>query len=312
MGDIMEKGYLIGLSLAILSGVLNQFGQLLQKKAVNNLPEAVRQTKFMRTLLKNPLWIAGFILSIGCGTACFMVAQDYIGPALVPGLMASGLIVLAIGSVWMNGESLDSFEIIGIFLMIAGIALLGLSGLSISGDVVIASIAKSSTVARITIFSLTIVALWIIIHFISLRSGSRKGIVMGVSNGFPFALSNFWISPLVAVIFMVMGGRGSTGQMIIFIIASVVLVSSNVIGMWQTQECFRYGQASNIIPVQQVPVQIAPVLVYFYVFALKAPSSASVAYMLSGVALIIISGFLLGRRQEEASVPSNSVLEAGE
>jgi hypothetical protein len=34
--------------------------------------------------------------------------------------------------------------------------------------------------------------------------------------------------------------------------------------------------------------------------------------MLSGVALIIISGFLLGRRQEEAAVPSNSALETGE
>lgn len=308
----MQKGYIIGVVLAILSGVLNQSGQLLQKKAVNNLPETVRQTKFMRTLLKNPLWITGFVLSIGCGTACFMMAQNYIGPALVPGLMASGLIVLALGSVWMNGESLDAFEILGIFLMIAGIALLGLSGLSISGDVVIASIAQSATITRITIFSLTLVTLWIIIHFISLKSGARKGIVMGISNGFPFSLSNFWISPLIAVIFVVMGGKGTTGQVIIFIIASIVLVMSNVIGMWQTQECFRYGQASNIIPIQQVPVQIAPVLVYFYVFALKAPNSASVAYMLSGVALIIISGFLLGRRQEEAAVPSNSALETGE
>jgi len=308
----MQKGYIIGVVLAILSGVLNQSGQLLQKKAVNKLSETVRQTKFMRTLLKNPLWITGFVLSIGCGTACFMMAQDYIGPALVPGLMASGLIVLALGSVWMNGESLDAFEILGIFLMIAGIALLGLSELSISGDVVIASIAQSATITRITIFSLTIVTLWIIIHFISLKSGARKGIVMGISNGFPFSLSNFWISPLIAVIFVVMGGKGTTGQVIIFIIASIVLVMSNVIGMWQTQECFRYGQASNIIPVQQVPVQITPLLIYFYVFALKAPSSTSVAYMLSGVALIIISGFLLGRRQEEAAVPSNSALETGE
>jgi drug/metabolite transporter (DMT)-like permease len=308
----MHKGYITGVVLAILSGVLNQTGQILQKKAVNNLPEEIRKSKFMRTLLRNPLWITGLVMSMGAGTACFMIAQDYIGPALVPGLMASGLIVLAIGSVWMNGENLDAFEIIGIFLMIAGIALLGLSGLSISGDVVIARIAQWATITRITIFSLTLAALWIIIHFISLKAGGRKGMVMAVSNGFPFAISNFWISPLVAVIFMVMGGKGTTSQLIIFIIASIVLVMSNVIGMWQTQECFRYGQASNIIPIQQVPVQIAPVLVYFYVFALNAPSSASVAYMLSGVALIILSGFLLGRRQEEASVPSNPALETGE
>jgi hypothetical protein len=135
---------------------------------------------------------------------------------------------------------------------------------------------------------------------------------MAVSNGFPFAISNLWIAPLVAVIFLVLQGKGSTSQVIIFIAASIILVATNLFGMWQTQECFRYGQASNIIPVQQVPVQICPILVYFYVFALKAPDSASVAYMLSGVALIIISGFLLGRRQEEAEAHTNIIQETGE
>jgi hypothetical protein len=94
--------------------------------------------------------------------------------------------------------------------------------------------------------------------------------------------------------------------------ASFILVGTNAIGMWQTQECFRYGQASNIIPVQQVPVQIAPVLVYFYVFALTPPSRISVVYMISGVALIIISGFLLGRRQEQPEEAAGTLLEAGE
>jgi drug/metabolite transporter (DMT)-like permease len=308
----MHKGYILGVVLAILSGVLNQFGQLLQKKAVNNLPEEIRKSKFMRTLLRNPMWITGLVMSIGAGTACFMIAQDYIGPALVPGLMASGLIVLALGSVWMNGESLDTFEITGIFLMIIGIALLGFSRLEINGETVIASLETNSALMRIAVFSLSLTALWVIFHFISLKSGGRKGIVMGFSNGFPFAISNLWIAPLVAVIFLVLEGKGSTSQIVIFITASIILVGTNVIGMWQTQECFRYGQASNIIPVQQVPVQIAPVLVYFYVFALIAPDSASVAYMLSGVLLIIISGFLLGRRQEEAAAETDIIQETGE
>ncbi len=308
----MHKGYIMGVVLAILSGVLNQTGQLLQKKAVNNLPEEIRKSKFMRTLLRNPLWITGLVMSIGAGTACFMIAQDYIGPALVPGLMASGLIVLALGSVWMNGESLDVFEITGIFLMIIGIALLGFSRLEIKGETVIASLETTATLMRIAVFSLSLAALWIILHLAALKSGGRRGIVMAVSNGFPFSISNLWIAPLVAVIFLVLAGKGSTSQIVIFVTASIILVGTNVIGMWQTQECFRYGQASNIIPVQQVPVQIAPVLVYFYVFALRAPDSASVVYMLSGVALIIISGFLLGRRQEEAAAETNIIQEAGE
>lgn len=308
----MHKGYIIGVVLAILSGVLNQTGQILQKKAVNNLPEEIRKSRFMRTLLRNPLWLTGLVMSMGAGTACFMIAQDYIGPALVPGLMASGLIVLALGSVWMNGESLDFFEITGIVLMIIGIALLGFSRLEIKGETVIASLETTGTLMRIAVFSLSLAALWIILHLAALKSGGRKGIVMAVSNGFPFSISNLWIAPLVAVIFLVLAGKGSISQTVIFVIASIILVGTNVIGMWQTQECFRFGQASNIIPVQQVPVQIAPILVYFYVFALQAPDSASVVCMLSGVALIIISGFLLGRRQEEAAAEKNIIQETGE
>jgi hypothetical protein len=48
-----------------------------------------------------------------------------------------------------------------------------------------------------------------------------------------------------------------------------------------------------------VPIQITPILVYFYVFSLTPPKSISGVYIISGVFLIIVSGFLLGRRQTE-------------
>jgi hypothetical protein len=305
----MNAVYITGISSAILSGVLNQVGQLLQKKAVNNLPEEVKQTKFMRTLLKNPLWLTGLILSVVFGSAFFMIAQNYIGPALVPGFMASGLIVLAIGSVWMNGESFDASEIAGILVMIAGIAFMGLSELTISCSTVISSLTYSSTINRITVFSFTLTALWILIHFISLRSGQRKYMVMAISNGFLFAISNFWVSPLLAVFFLVLNGKGSSSQVVIFVLASVILIAANFLGTWQSQESYRYGQASNIVPLRQVSMQIPPLFVYFYVFALKAPSVASVAYMLSGAAFIMISGLLLGKRREETVEQTVSVLE---
>jgi hypothetical protein len=103
----------------------------------------------------------------------------------------------------------------------------------------------------------------------------------------------------VAVMFLVFGGQGTTAQIVLFVIASVILVVTNVIGTWQTQMAFKFAQASNVIPVQQVPIQITPILVYFYVFSLTPPKSISGVYIVSGVFLIIVSGFLLGRRQAE-------------
>ena len=59
---------------------------------------------FMRRLFRNRTWVLGVIFGLGGGTAAYMIAQSMIGPALTPGLMASGLIVLAIGSVRINHE----------------------------------------------------------------------------------------------------------------------------------------------------------------------------------------------------------------
>ncbi len=116
--------YWMGISFAILSGIINNFGIILQKKVVNEIRAEV---KFGRALIKNPLWLLGLMMQLGIRTIFFLLAQVYIGPALIPGLMASGLIILAFGSVKITGETLKRYEIIGILLMIGAIFLLGIS-----------------------------------------------------------------------------------------------------------------------------------------------------------------------------------------
>ncbi len=70
----------------------------------------------------------GLLLQIVIGGLVFyFIAIIFIGPAIVPGLMSVGLIVLALGSVKMLKETLGKEEIIGILLMIGGVSLLGLS-----------------------------------------------------------------------------------------------------------------------------------------------------------------------------------------
>jgi hypothetical protein len=49
--------------------------------------------------------------------------------------------------------------------------------------------------------------------------------------------------------------------------------------------------------MQQIPVQIAPILYYFSVFSLTPPAGRSVIYILTGALLIVVSGFFLSRRQ---------------
>jgi drug/metabolite transporter (DMT)-like permease len=296
---MMGAKYVLGVFVAIICGVINSSGVMLQKKVVNEVPLHLRDKGLMRRVMIKPLWILGLFLQVGLGAALFVLAQYLIGPALVPGLMASGLIVLALGSVKLMGEKLSLPEYAGIFLMTVAILLLGLSQMAISVEVGRASLALSSIIRRIAIFTVSLFGLGGIMHLVALHSAGRKGVIVGFSNGFLYALSNFWVSPISWVAAPVLGGKADSSQLGIFIAAGVILIFTNVVGIIQIQQAFRFGQVSNVIPVQQIPIQTAPVLVYFYAFSLRPPNSLSSALIIIGVLLIIFSGFLLGRRQEQ-------------
>jgi len=293
----MTSNYLIGVALGLIGGILTQAGQLLLKKAVNEVRRAGSE-RYLRRLIRHPVWLSGFVFGLGGGGVAYILSQSIIGPALVPGLMAFGLIVLAVGSVKMNHEELNAGEISGIFLMILGVFLLGLSGLEITSVQVKAALADKPVLLRITFFTGSFFILFLITRSLIFQIKNRRGIFIALANGFLFALMDFLVNPLIAVIFIVLSGKGTGLQNVIFIFASLILTTSAVFTTWQTQLAFRVGQASNIVPVAQVPIQISPIVVYFFVFGLSAPRETSFLYILSGTILTMIAGFLLGRRQE--------------
>jgi drug/metabolite transporter (DMT)-like permease len=280
--------YLLGVLLAILSGIANNFGTVLQKKVVN---EHRNDEEFLKNIAKDKTWLIGLILQLAIGSIFFMVAQLLIGPALVPGLMAAGLIVLTLGSIKILGETLKRDEYIGIIIMIIGILLLGLSELSIPTE----TLNLENYILTMTIFTVILVLGAITCKMLAKKIGRVKALLLAIFSGFMFSLSNFWISPLM-IVFEQM--NFTPVYIIIFIIASVILVLTNIFGITELQKAFTAGQASNLIPVQQVPIQITPIFIYFFVFLLTAPPIAFV-YISIGVALIILSSFLLGKRQAQ-------------
>ena len=170
----MTLHYIIGVTLGILGGILTQFGQLLEKQAVNQVRLDSAENGFMHKLFKNRTWVLGVIFGLGGGTAAYMMAQSMIGPALTPGLMASGLIVLAIGSVRMNHETLNASEAAGIGLMIIGILLLGLSELGINQTQVRSMLADHNALIRITIFTLSLFFISIVTRSIASQLTGAK------------------------------------------------------------------------------------------------------------------------------------------
>ncbi len=171
----MDWHYLAGVALGVLGGVLTQFGQLLEKRAVNQFRGDSQENGFFRRLLKSPTWLSGVFFGLGGGTVAYMLAQSLIGPALTPGLMASGLVILAVGSVRMNHETLNSSEIVGIFLMILGILSLGLSGLAINSTQVRTTLAEQAALQRIALFTLSFFMMSFITRLLVIYNQKSQG-----------------------------------------------------------------------------------------------------------------------------------------
>ena len=77
---------------------------------------------------------------------------------------------------------------------------------------------------------------------------------IALTNGFLACLSDFWINPLLALIVIVLSGNGSFTQEIIFVIAALILMTTATVITWQNQLAFKVAQASNVVPVAQVPI----------------------------------------------------------
>ncbi|MFW9971032.1 MAG: hypothetical protein ACFFDF_12635 [Candidatus Odinarchaeota archaeon] len=284
--------YVLGVFLAILSGSINNIGLVLQKKVVNEVPS---EAKFFRSLVKKPLWITGVLMELAIGSVFFMVAQIFIGPALIPGLMAFGLIFLAIGSIKIVGETLKKEEIIGIIIMILAIFLLGLSELSI--DITSINILAFNLIINMIIFTIVLFLGSIFCQILQRKFENLKGILLAISSGFQFSLTNFWVAPLMAVIAHVFEGNATLGELFLFIASAVILIVANILGIMKIQQSFQVANASRMIPIQQVPIQITPIIAYFFVFTLMPPTIFPIIYVIFGVFLILISSSLLAKRQ---------------
>ncbi len=238
----------------------------------------------------------GLLLQIVIGGLVFyFIAIIFIGPALVPGLMSVGLIVLALGSVKMLKETLGKEEIIGILLMIGGVSLLGLSNLSI--DVSTFNILNSGFIFRIVVFTIVFLSLAILFEILRRKHEQFKGLLMAIEAGLILSLNTVWASPGTTVVTHVIDGIIINEEIIFGIIIGIILLCIVAIGITIGQISLKYGQANILAPLTSVPIQAIPVISFFTVFLSTPPNILSIIFMIIGFTLIIISSFLLTKRQ---------------
>jgi len=287
----MADLYIIGVLLALLSGTCNGFGNIFQKKVINKT--RITGDKFVRS----PLWWMGFSIGMIGGSALFIIAQMFIGPSLVPGLVACGLLtVLTIGSVKLLGEKLDRLEIFGILLLALAIFLLAFSGLDIPSSTI--DLTDLDLAIRVAIFTSIFSVMWILTFLWARKLKLRKGTLLALSTGFAYGISNLWAGLIATTINPILSLSANIMELMYFIFALIILFISNFFGIWQTNEAYKYAQASNVQPLINIINQVAPIFVYFLVFMRTSTFGPSLL-IIAGCGTIILSGFLLGRRQGE-------------
>jgi len=285
--------YWFGVLFAIIGGIVANLGLLCQKKVINELPR--REQKFMKSLIRKPLWLVGLILNMGIAGIFYMLAQFYIGPTLVPGLLALGIIFLAIGSVKIIGDKLNITEIIAIILMIIATFLLSFSGLSIA--ISETNFLNNFLIYRIAILTTTLFLLIIIFEIVQRKSERFKGFFLAFIAGLSWSMTDFWVSPFVGMIYHFFEGIFVIGEIILFIISTVIFIITNVLAVIKLQQSFKYGVASNMVVIQNVPANVIPIMIYFLVYLLTPPSDFSTVFIVLGTILVIMSSYLLGARQ---------------
>jgi len=284
--------YIIGIIFAITAGIANFMGQILQKKAINDVK--IGDEVSMKIVVKKPLWITGLLFIIILTTVFGGLAQNFIGPALIPGLFSSGFIVLAIGSVKILNEKLKKEEWFAMFMLICGIVLVSLSGLSIEPD--INRFHDAPFVTRIIVSSLILLLLWFLFFYGGRKLKKLKAAVMALGCGMPFSLGNIWMFSMVISIGQIFNGEINSFNMTIFAVSVFILGITQILGLVHFSKTLAAGNASIVVPIQQIPQQIMPVIIYFVIFALPSPFPASYFFISGGVLLIVSAGFFLGKR----------------
>ena len=281
--------YWIGIIIALVSGVIKSVGHVIQKKVIVDLPE---ESKLMKSLVRKRMWVLGLILDMGIGTIFFFIAQSFIGPVLIPGLIDIGLIVLAIGSVKIIGDTLKKEEILAIFLIIAAVFLLSFSELEVKTSEI--DFIKVGFLSRLAIYSISLFTLSVLFEWLQRKNQQYRGLLLAIFSGFMFAISNAWIGVLTGVMTQ---GFSNPGYIVLFILSAAILPLTNVLGIIKINQSFREGKALVMITIQQIPLEITPIIIYFLVFLLPSPRIYSLPFIIIAGILIIICSYLLGKRQ---------------
>jgi hypothetical protein len=295
--------YAFGIAAAIIASIAFNVGILIQKSAVARAP---KDRPLMRSLLKSPVWISGFLLQFILGTPLYTLSVGLIGPAVVPGLMSIGLVVLALGAVLVQRECLGAKEIFGIGFVVLAVTAFGFTRLSI--DVAAVSMKDPGLLLRSGIFVSALVIIALVCAEAAKRMSARLSAPQAAGGsesaaalhatraGVWYNLGNLGLGFITAGLARFGTGIFDFVEIVVFLVAVVLTILGNMYGIAATQHALKHGRAAVAIPLQNGVAQILPVCVFFLVYMPYTPTAESLLFLGIAGALLMTGVILLTGR----------------
>jgi hypothetical protein len=289
--------YLLGIAAALGAGITTNVGILIQNGAVARVEKG---QPLMRTLLRSPVWLSALVLQFILGSPLYMAAVGLIGPAIVPGLMSVGLVVLALGAVIVQKERLSVREGAGIAMVGCAVVCFGLCRLSI--DVYAYPLLDPGLLLRSGVFSAAMVAAAVGCTAAAAACArgaggpERASLFHAAAAGVWYCVGNLALGFIMAGFARFAAGRFIPAEIAVFLAASALCVAGNLLGVARTQHAFAHGRAVIAIPLQNGVSQVLPVAVFFLVYMPYTPDAGAFVALGAAAACLAAGAVLLTGR----------------
>lgn len=289
--------YLLGVAASILAGLVFTACAIAQKRAINAIG---REKSLLRNLLQSPLWLVASVSSFIIGTPLYVSAFVAIGPTLPPALCSIGLAAVPVFARIFLGERPGVRSFVGAAAVAAGVGLIGLSGISILPESVVWL--EPGFLVRASFVIGGIIAAALAFLAVGLRPGERSALPLAFAAGSILAVSNALIGPAAGQLGLLAAGKTDIVDLAIMGVVGILLIVVNLAAFAVAQLALRRGDAASVIPLQQIPIQLLPLLIHTLVYRGTLGASKSVVFLCSGLAALLLGAFAIeGRRPERNS-----------
>jgi len=293
----------VAIALAVVASIGFNVGTAFQKAAAVRLPKISlpprRET--LHAFVTNRAWMTAFLISV-VSEGCFLAAAANAPISLVQPILGTGLIVLAVFSVFYLKEKLAAGEWIGIFTLIIGLALLGAS--AERGE-----IRGLEAISWGRLVGLTVVLLGFVVaaRVIELRRPGTFNIelVLGAAGGVMIGIG--------ALFTRVMMLEFKSGNVVFGMLLVSVVMGSMLIGLITQQGGFQRGRAMTVTAILAVLNKVIAIAGGMFALGEVLPEDAfKQGLRVTGLAALLAGTVLLARfnKQQSASAAEESELEA--